>query len=371
MPDVLLPTSLMPAPKTAGATLPHVSPGRATQERIARRLLDAFERTQHSAAGFLRAFGFKGDLDAFLEFELPTMPEDRLWQFCSRISVELADAEGRAGGRAPFRSSDWRVLFYCLLGSRTLQEAIFRLEDVFESVDGRFGAISQSARGNLAMLTFTAIRGPDRETAFIVALNGLAMYHSLLSWAIGQPLGELAEFDFPEAIRPLADAELLPFELVLGCDETALLFSPALLHAPIVRSMADCDRLPSLNPAMQMARGEIAGDIASRVWRTLHARLLSQQALLSLDECAAILGMSGSTMRRRIRGQGATFRALCDDVRRTVAIKLLADPNISIEDVATRLDFCDSNALRSASQKWLGMAPREYRKLLLREDAGD
>jgi len=355
---------------TVGAPAgPASPPGRATQERIVRRLLAICERTGNAAAAVLRRYGYQSDVTHFLEQVLPTLSEERLWLVCSSLSVALSDAEGRAAGRPPFRNSDWRVLFYCLLGSRTLQEALFRFEDVFEAVDGRFGSIALSMRGGTAVLAFSGLRSPDRESAFVVSLDGMAMYHSLLSWAIGQPLGNIAEFDFPESMRGLADPELQPFELILGCEHAALLFDPALLQAPIVRSVEDGDRLPSLNPAMQMARGETSGDLTARVRRMLHARLRRQQVLLSLEECAAIHGMSTATMRRRLRSGGASFRAIREDVRRAVAVDLLADPHVSIEDVATRLDFCDSDALRLATQKWVGMSPTDYRKFLVQGGA--
>jgi AraC-like DNA-binding protein len=352
-----------------GEAVPANLPGRATQERIAHRVLAICQRTPNSAETVLRQFGYRPDVGHFLEHILPTLPEERLWQICSSFTVALSDAEGRAAGRAPFRSSDWRVLFYCLLGSRNLREALFRFDDVFEAVDGRFGSLALSRRDGHAVLTISGQRSPDPEAAFVVLLNGLVMYHSLLSWAIGQPLGHLAEFDFPERMRELADPELLPFELAFDCKNTALLFNPALLQAPIVRSVEDVDRLPSLNPAMQMARGETSVDLTARLRRMLQARLRRQHVLLSLEECAAIHGISTATMRRRLHRSGASFRSMRDDVRRAVAVDLLSDPHISIEDVATRLDFCDSDALRLATQKWVGLSPSEYRKLLLQGGA--
>lgn len=356
------------APLANGQPAPR--PGRSTHERMVRRLLTICERTQNCAGPVLRRYGYEPDVGHFLTHDLPTMPEERLWLVTSSLSVALSDAEGRAAGRPPFRGSDWRVLFYCLFGSRTLQEALFRFEDLFEAVDGRFGSISLSMGDGAAVLAFSGLRSPDREAAFVVALDGMAMYHSLLSWAIGQPLGNLAQMDFPEAMRGLADPELLPFELTLGCDRAALLFDPALLRAPIVRTVEDGDRLPSLNPAMQMARGEAAGDLTARVQRMLHSRLQRQQVLLSLEHCAAIYGISTATMRRRLRSSGASFRAMRDEVRRAVAVDLLSDPQVSIEDVAARLDFCDSDALRLATQKWVGLSPSEYRKFLLQGGNG-
>lgn len=362
----------MPDRRKTGAPLPESSsaghairPGRSTHERIVRRLLTICERTQNCAGPVLRRHGYQSDVEHFLTHDLPTMPEERLWLVSSSLSVALSNAEGRAAGRAPFRNSDWRVLFYCLFGSRTLQEALFRFEDLFEAVDGRFGSIALSMRGGTAVLAFSGLRSPDREAAFVVSLDGMAMYHSLLSWAIGQPLGNLAEFDFPESMRELADPELLPFELILGCDHAALLFNSALLQAPIVRSVEDGDRLPSLNPAMQMARGEAGDDLTARVRRMLHSRLRRQQVLLSLEDCATIHGMSTATMRRRLRNSGASFRVMRDEVRRAVAVDLLSDPNVSIEDVAARLDFCDSDALRLATRKWVGLSPSDYRQFLL------
>lgn len=365
--DIRKTTSAFPSGQSTGQAF---WPGRATHERIVRRLLLICERTQNCAESVLRRYGYERGVGHFLAHDLPAMPEERLWLVSSSLSVALSNAEGRAAGRPPFRNSDWRVLFYCLFGSRTLREALFRFEDLFEAVDGRFGSISLSMRSGTASLSFSGLRSPDREAAFVVALDGMAMYHSLLSWAIGQPLGTVAEMDFPESMVSLADPELLPFELILGCDRAALLFDPLLLQAPIVRTVEDGDRLPSLNPSMQIARGETNGDLTARVRRMLHSRLQRQQVLLSLEDCAAIHGMSTATMRRHLRNSGASFRAMRDEVRRAVAVNLLSDPHVSIEDVAARLDFCDSDALRLATQKWIGLSPSDYRKFLLQSGGG-
>lgn len=343
--------------------------GRPLQERMVRRFLNAFQRTHIPPGAFLSRNGYAPDVQTFERDQLPGLTERQLWQLYSAICIEYSNAEAGLANRPPFRSSDWRVMFYCVLGSRNLQEAIVRLEDVFDMADGRLGTISFVEAGNKARLVFSGNRGADPELAFLTILNGLTMYHGLLGWAIGKPLGGTAELDFPEDVRPLAEEDLLPFDLMLGCDQAALLFDRSLLQAAIVRSAEDTARLPALNPAMQMAREETPDRVTVRVRSILRARLQQQRVLLTLEQCAAASATPASTLRRQIRSQGTTFRAIRDEVRQAVAVDLLSDPNITIEDVAARLDFCDSDALRLASQKWFGCAPSEYRRSL-RGDEG-
>lgn len=342
-----------------------LSPGRPARERILRRLLLVLDRLHGPRQDFLLEMGFASDLATFIETDLPMLAEEDLWWLSSMASVALADADAESAGRAPFRQSDWRLLFYCLTSSRTLKEAIERMGELFHSVDGRFGSISIGFRGTDAVLRLSGKRGTDREVAFIVALNGLTMFNSILSWMIGKPLARLVEFDFDESHRSLVDEDVLPFELRLGCSHPAIIFDSNLLRAPILRGIHDCEQLPSLNLMMLMTSQPVQDETMFRVKRLLRSRLERDESLANLDDVAAALQLSVGTLRRRIRASGTSFRALREEVRRDTAIALLSNPALSIEDVAFKLDFCDSDALRHAIRKWTGMAPSAYRRALL------
>jgi AraC-like DNA-binding protein len=53
-----------------------------------------------------------------------------------------------------------------------------------------------------------------------------------------------------------------------------------------------------------------------------------------------------------------------------MAIDMLTNSRLSIEDIAGRLDLCDSDALRRAFRAWTGMAPTEFRRTLEQAKTG-
>lgn len=81
----------------------------------------------------------------------------------------------------------------------------------------------------------------------------------------------------------------------------------------------------------------------------------------SLEIIADALGINSNTLRRQLRQAGTSYRVIKDSCRLEYALELLSRTNLTIGDIADRLDFCDSNAFRRAFQSWMGVAPSTYR----------
>jgi AraC-like DNA-binding protein len=79
---------------------------------------------------------------------------------------------------------------------------------------------------------------------------------------------------------------------------------------------------------------------------------------------ATSLHMSASTLRRRLREEGATHRWLLQEVRRDLAFAYLQRQNISIDEVAYLVGYDDPTAFHKAFKKWTGNTPAEHRSRL-------
>src|SRR5690606_38860393 len=104
--------------------------------------------------------------------------------------------------------------------------------------------------------------------------------------------------------------------------------------------------------------------VADRAFRAILARLQERGRLPSLA-LAKRMNMSPATLRRRLRAAGTCFRELRDACRRRVGLELLEHSELTVEELADQLDFCDSDAFRAAFHKWVGMSPTEFRRRLL------
>lgn len=86
------------------------------------------------------------------------------------------------------------------------------------------------------------------------------------------------------------------------------------------------------------------------------------QALLprgepSLEAVASRLGLGARTLQRRLRDRGLTFREIIDQTRRECALIQLANPEVSVAEVAFSLGFSGPSAFHHAFRRWTGRSP--------------
>jgi AraC-like DNA-binding protein len=84
-----------------------------------------------------------------------------------------------------------------------------------------------------------------------------------------------------------------------------------------------------------------------------------------VETVARRLGMSRRTLQRRLRDHGLSFKKLADDVCKTTALALIANPRFSISAIAALSGYLDSKSFRAAFSRWTGQTPRDYRRRLL------
>lgn len=107
--------------------------------------------------------------------------------------------------------------------------------------------------------------------------------------------------------------------------------------------------------------------VAERVVQLLRRQL--DETLPSLDAVGRQLGLSAETVRRRLTAEGHSFRALKDDLRRDVAVELLATPQLALSEIARRIGFSELSTFHRAFKHWTGVAPGEYRETRLQRPA--
>jgi AraC-like DNA-binding protein len=86
-------------------------------------------------------------------------------------------------------------------------------------------------------------------------------------------------------------------------------------------------------------------------------------ARLSLEQVAGVLQLSVRTLRRRLREDGSSFRALCERVRLQTALRLLQE-GMTVVAAAEQLGFSDARAFRRAFKRRLGEVPSKMRQAI-------
>jgi AraC-like DNA-binding protein len=99
-------------------------------------------------------------------------------------------------------------------------------------------------------------------------------------------------------------------------------------------------------------------DLFESVERAVRQNL---RELPTFSDIAKKLCLSERTLRRRLADNGMSYQELLDSVRKHRALEMLANPRLSIEQVAFEVGFCDSHNFRRAFKRWTGSTPSEMR----------
>jgi len=130
-------------------------------------------------------------------------------------------------------------------------------------------------------------------------------------------------------------------------------------------------RLPGHDPIISdIVRAQLETLMSSSTGRDDLVESLSQQLRAradkrpSLPELALQANLSERTLRRRLGAQSMTYRQLRDRVLYETACDLLANPALTIVDVAVALGYSDAQAFRRAFKRWSGRLPTAFRKVV-------
>jgi AraC-like DNA-binding protein len=138
-------------------------------------------------------------------------------------------------------------------------------------------------------------------------------------------------------------------------------FDAELADAPLVSAdtalhSAHCEHLEFLQARLWEPRS-----FALRV-RELIAVELRRGRPTSWD-VARQLQISRRTLVRRLNGEGTSFKAQLDELRRQLALNLVARPQPSLMEITSLLGFSQVQAFHRAFRRWTGQTPMQYRDM--------
>src|SRR5690606_2186901 len=82
---------------------------------------------------------------------------------------------------------------------------------------------------------------------------------------------------------------------------------------------------------------------------------------LSEESIAASLFMSKRTLARKLALNGTSFREIRDSILSKQASSYLLESDLSVEAIASLLNYHDSANFRRAFKRWFQLSPSEYR----------
>ena len=85
----------------------------------------------------------------------------------------------------------------------------------------------------------------------------------------------------------------------------------------------------------------------------------------SLELASEALVLTPKKLQRLLAEEGTSFSEVLDGVRRRLAITMLKNPDLKIKIIAGMLDYATTQAFNLAFNRWTGMSPVAYRKVLI------
>lgn len=158
-----------------------------------------------------------------------------------------------------------------------------------------------------------------------------------------------------QLLRPLLD--LVPVNVKFGRAHNRLHFPRAMFDEPLPQAdrhtlemcMAQCDVL------MQSSERRLG------ITALVRSMLFRDSGLFpTLPDIAEELDVHPRTLRRRLADEGTSFRALLNEARSTVAVDLLRNVGLTVEEVSTRLGYTEVSTFSHAFKRWYGVAPSAY-----------
>ncbi|TPN81099.1 helix-turn-helix domain-containing protein [Mesorhizobium sp. CU2] len=139
-----------------------------------------------------------------------------------------------------------------------------------------------------------------------------------------------------------------------GQVENAFIFDKTFYERPLATADPFSHRQLLDFIAHSRVRKREAAEIIESVERVLRHRLQERNHVVTV---ARELGMSERTLRRRLGENGVSFQSVLDQLRKDRALELLANSQVSVEQIAFLVGFTDPHNFRRAFRRWTGETP--------------
>ncbi|WP_417531309.1 AraC family transcriptional regulator ligand-binding domain-containing protein [Marinobacter lipolyticus] len=220
--------------------------------------------------------------------------------------------------------------------------------------------LSQSNGHLIIRFNLNAKMSPE-GSRFMAEICALAMV-SCAEFIIGRPARELETcFVHPDPGPDAGYADHIPGRFSFSRDELLLRVPMELCRIPNV--LANHESYALAREQCEAILANLSGEPDS-CQRQIETMMLSLPiGALTEEDAAAALFISKRTLSRRLKQEGVGFRQIRDEILARQARSYLRDGRLSVEAIATLLNYHDSASFRRAFKRWSGMTPDRYRQV--------
>ncbi|MBV6439730.1 MAG: AraC family transcriptional regulator [Haliscomenobacteraceae bacterium CHB4] len=198
----------------------------------------------------------------------------------------------------------------------------------------------------------TARQVVDHSAAAFVHLT------KLLSGKTKYPLRVSMRYPRPQDTREYL--RVLKTEPLFNQTCNCLVYRLRDMHLPVI------GHNPQLN---QMFRELLEKEIAKTKQRATFTnevrRVILQNfssTMPQLNDVVEYLHVTPRTLQRKLQEEGTSFQHIAESVKSELAIGLLKNRSLTVNEVAYRLGYTEPSVFRRAFKKWTGVSPKSYPK---------
>ncbi|NTF09585.1 AraC family transcriptional regulator [Agrobacterium rubi] len=269
-------------------------------------------------------------------------------------------ARGHALGlETGFREKITSVGFvgYAMLTAPTVGEAV-KLGFQFQRDTGSMLEFDTRPTKEGIIVTATS-RFHDPEIYTFLVEEAFASFMGIAVGLVGEEFRPLkVNFAYPPPTHAAAYHRVFGCAVEFGQMENAFLYDPVWYKRPLATADPFTHRQILEFMAFNRTRSREAAEITESVERVLRQKL---QDRITIAKVARALGMSERTLRRRLAENDVSFQSLLDGLRKNRALELLANPQMSVEQIAFAAGFTDPHNFRRAFRRWTGSTPGALR----------
>jgi AraC-like DNA-binding protein len=221
-----------------------------------------------------------------------------------------------------------------------------------------FSKIFLREEGDIAYLVVDADHIAEKVRRFVVERDLVAMVN-MHREVFGQnmPL-EALNLQWPEGVENLYSA-IYSARASYSQAENSVAFNRMLFNIPLPTANEQSRKMLLAQCQDLLQKRHSDNSIGLKVRNCILSRIDQGS---DMEAVASELCVSLRTLRRQLSHEGTSFRALMDEVRETLAIQLLEETALTMEQIAVRLGYSDTANFFHAFKRWTGHPPKHFRR---------
>ena len=283
-------------------------------------------------------------------------------RICQSYMARIRGRGWQGRGRLLSRE-DLNLMCHALVTSLTLGEAVERQARMYELLERRHGWIALTESDGVASIQLQV--GPAEKCwERFFALAGCVGFARLLEWMIGGDMVATIMVKEPENRELQLIASMFSAPILFGQAFDGLTFPSDRLDRPVVRNGLEMREFLKVHPFDIYAEQQPRVSLSVQVAAAYRGAIMGGKPVPDVVALARNFGMSAATIRRHLDQEGSTVRVIKDSVRHRIALELLENDFLHVEQIATMLGFSCANAFARAFFEWQGDRPSAYRRRL-------